>query len=101
MEFTLSGNALKTFGRSITCLARIGNELVIQTSPPQVQCCVLLKAICSVLRTPIASIDHLSVSLSNPDASKVQWTLNCHNEPGIGDIGLGQSWLVDRDDSRW
>ncbi|XP_033517018.1 uncharacterized protein [Nicotiana tomentosiformis] len=93
MEFTLSGNALKTFGRSITCLARIGNELVIQTSPPQ--------AICSVLRTPIASIDHLSVSLSNPDASKVQWTLNCHNEPGIGDIGLGQSWLVDRDDSRW
>ncbi|KAJ8526384.1 hypothetical protein K7X08_028861 [Anisodus acutangulus] len=111
MELTLSGNALKTFARSITCLARIGNELAIQASStqltfhtlnssrsayqsitfkpdffdvfavfgPQVQCSVLLKAICSVLRTPIASIDHLSVSLPNPDASKVQWTLNCHN----------------------
>ncbi|XP_009608080.1 uncharacterized protein [Nicotiana tomentosiformis] len=111
MEFTLSGNALKAFARCITCLARIGNELVIQASPSQltchtlnssrsayqsmtfepdffdvytvlgshVQCSVLLKAICAVLRTPIASIDHLSVSLPNPDASKVQWTLNCHN----------------------
>ncbi|CAN4099604.1 unnamed protein product [Withania somnifera] len=111
MEFTLGGNALKTFARSITCLARIGNELVIQASStqitfhtlnssrsayqsitfkpdffdvftvsgPQMQCSVLLKAICSVLRTPIASIDHLSVSLPNSDPSKVQWILNCHN----------------------
>ncbi|XP_055808684.1 uncharacterized protein LOC129877221 isoform X3 [Solanum dulcamara] len=71
MELTLSGNAVKTFSRSITCLARIGNEVAIQASATQ--------AICSVLRTPIASIDHLSVSLPNPDASKVQWTLNCHN----------------------
>ncbi|MCD7461863.1 radiation sensitive protein rad9 [Datura stramonium] len=102
MEFTLGGNALKTFARSITCLARIGNELAIQASStqltfhtlnssrsayqsitfkpdffdvftvfgPQMQCSVLLKAICSILRTPIASIDHLSVSLPNPDASK-------------------------------
>ncbi|KAI3445343.1 hypothetical protein Pfo_002008 [Paulownia fortunei] len=111
MEFSLSGNALKTFARSITCLARIGNELVFQSSPAQlslhtlnssrsayqsitfkpdlfdvytvsdaqVQCSVLLKAICSVLRTPIASIDHLSVLLADSDASKVQWTLDCFN----------------------
>ncbi|GMH11357.1 hypothetical protein Nepgr_013198 [Nepenthes gracilis] len=111
MEFTLSGNALKTFARSITCLARIGNELVIQASPSdlgfhthnssrsayqsvtfkpdffdnytasgaQVQCSMLLKAICSVLRTPIASIDHLRVHLLDPDASKVQWSLECFN----------------------
>ncbi|XP_060203145.1 uncharacterized protein LOC132631573 isoform X2 [Lycium barbarum] len=111
MELRVSGNALKTFARSITCLARIGNELAIQASStqltfhtlnssrsayqsitfkpdffdvftvsgPELQCCVLLKAICSVLRTPIASIDHLCVSLPNPDASKMQWTLNCHN----------------------
>ncbi|CAI9764277.1 unnamed protein product [Fraxinus pennsylvanica] len=111
MEFSLSGNALKTFARSITCLARIGNELVLQASPSQLtlhtlnssrsayqyitlrpdffdvyrisgaqmQCSVLLKAICSVLRTPIVSIDHLSVRLPDPDASKVQWTLDCVN----------------------
>ncbi|XVE89647.1 hypothetical protein DITRI_Ditri20bG0012600 [Diplodiscus trichospermus] len=111
MELSLSGNALKTFGRSITCLARVGNELVIQASPSQlalhtlnssrsayqsitfkpnffdvyrisgtqVQCSVLLKAVCSVLRTPIASIDHLTVKLADLDASKVQWALECFN----------------------
>ncbi|XP_050225548.1 uncharacterized protein LOC126675025 isoform X2 [Mercurialis annua] len=111
MEFTLSGNALKTFARSITCLARVGNELAIQASPSQlvlhtlnssrstyqsitlksgffdvytvsgtqVQCSVLLKAICAVLRTPIPSIDNLSVRLPDPDASKVQWTLECYS----------------------
>ncbi|KAF7144350.1 hypothetical protein RHSIM_Rhsim05G0139400 [Rhododendron simsii] len=111
MEFSLSGNALKTFARCITCLARIGNELAIQASPSQlachtlnssrsayqsitfkpdffdaytisgtqVQCSVLLKAICSVLRTPLTSIDHLSVLLPDRDASKVQWTLDCFN----------------------
>ncbi|KAL5566006.1 hypothetical protein UlMin_029170 [Ulmus minor] len=111
MEFSLSGNALKTFARSITCLARLGNELALQASPSQlalhtlnssrsayqsitfkpaffdvytisgnhVECSVLLKAICSVLRTPITSIDHLNISLPDPDASKVQWTLECYN----------------------
>ncbi|KAL3814673.1 hypothetical protein ACJIZ3_015941 [Penstemon smallii] len=111
MEFSLSGNAVKTFGRSITCLARIGNELVIESSPSQltlhtlnssrsayqtitfkpdffdvytvsgtqVQCSVLLKAVCSVMRTPIASIDHLSVQLADSEASKVQWTLDCYS----------------------
>ncbi|XP_050143193.1 uncharacterized protein LOC126618992 isoform X1 [Malus sylvestris] len=109
MEFSVSGNALKTFARSITCLARIGNELAVQASPSQlalhslntsrsayqsstfkpdffdvytvtgnqVQCSVLLKAVCSVLRTPLASIDNLSVKLPDPDASKLQWTLQC------------------------
>nr|GEU38259.1 cell cycle checkpoint control protein RAD9A isoform X1 [Tanacetum cinerariifolium] len=111
MEWSLSGNALKTFGRSITCLARIGNELTLQASPQQlalhalnssrsayqsitlkpaffdtytitgaqVQCSVLLKAVCSVLRTPLTSINHLTVILTDPDASKVQWTLDCYN----------------------
>ncbi|XP_031103626.1 cell cycle checkpoint control protein RAD9A [Ipomoea triloba] len=111
MEFKLSGNELKTFTRSITCLARIGNELVVQASDSlltlltlnssrtahlsitfkpdffnvytisagQVKFSVLIKAVCSVLRTPFASIDHLSVSLPDHDASKVQWTLDCYN----------------------
>ncbi|KAF2544967.1 hypothetical protein F2Q70_00023957 [Brassica cretica] len=35
MEFSISGNALKTFARSIICLARVGNELVVQASPTQ------------------------------------------------------------------
>ncbi|KAK6139457.1 hypothetical protein DH2020_026811 [Rehmannia glutinosa] len=130
MEFSLSGNALKTFARSITCLSRIGNELVFQSSPSQVPVVCLFsvvgviqfslhtlnssrsayqsitfkpdffdvytvsdaqvnnmlmlfkQAICSVLRTPIASIDHLSVLLADSDASKVRWTLDCFNESG-------------------
>ncbi|XP_052191977.1 uncharacterized protein LOC127801143 isoform X2 [Diospyros lotus] len=111
MELSLSGNALKIFARSITCLARIGNEVAIQASPSQltihilnssrsayqsitfkpsffdaytvsgtqVQCSLLLKAICAVLRTPLTNIDHLSMLLPDPDASKVQWTLQCYN----------------------
>lgn len=111
MEWSLSGNGLKTFARCLTCLARIGNELTLQASTSQlalhtlnssrsayqsiilkpaffdmytitgtqVQCSVLLKAVCSVMRTPLSSIDHLSVILPDPDASKVQWTLDCCN----------------------
>ncbi|KAK3418655.1 hypothetical protein EUGRSUZ_H04569 [Eucalyptus grandis] len=109
MEFTLSGNALKTLPRSITCLSRVGNDLAIQASPSQisfhslnssrsayqlitfkpdlfdvftvsgaqVQCSVLLKAVCSVLRTPITNIDYLSVQLPDINASKIQWALQC------------------------
>ncbi|KAK8633626.1 hypothetical protein V6N13_014469 [Hibiscus sabdariffa] len=111
MELSLSDNALKTFSRSITCLARVGNELVFQASSSQlalhtlnslrsayqsvtfkpnffdvyrisstqVQCSVLLKAVCSVFRTPIASIDNLTVKLADPDASKIQWALTCYS----------------------
>ncbi|KAJ0078824.1 hypothetical protein Patl1_22528 [Pistacia atlantica] len=111
MEFSVSENALKTFARSITCLARLGNELVIQASSSQlvfhtlnssrsayqsitfkssffdvytisgaqVQCSVLLKAVCSVLRSPIATVEHLTVQLPDPDSPKVQWTLKCYN----------------------
>ncbi|GAB2277457.1 hypothetical protein Dimus_012163 [Dionaea muscipula] len=35
MELSVSGSNLKTFARSINCLARIGNELAIQASPSQ------------------------------------------------------------------
>lgn len=35
MEVSVSGNALKTFARSINCLAKIGNELSIQASSSQ------------------------------------------------------------------
>ncbi|PIA61475.1 hypothetical protein AQUCO_00300761v1 [Aquilegia coerulea] len=111
MELTISGNALKTFTRSITCLARVGNELAIQASPSQlgfhtlntsrsayqsiifkpdffdvytvsadqVQCSVLLKAVCSLMRTPVTGVDRLCIHLPDPDAAKVQWTLDCHN----------------------
>ncbi|KAL9275146.1 Cell cycle checkpoint control protein RAD9A-like protein [Drosera capensis] len=111
IEVTVSGGNLKTFARSINCLARIGNELSIQASPSQlifctlnssrsayqsitfkpdffdifsvsgtqVKCSMLLKAVCAVLRTPIAYIDHLRMQLADPDASKVQWSLECFN----------------------
>ncbi|KAL1211727.1 hypothetical protein V5N11_023723 [Cardamine amara subsp. amara] len=135
MEFSISGNALKTFARSIICLARVGNELVVQASPtqlelhtlnasrsayqcitfqssffdvyavsgPQAHFSVLLKAVCSVLRTPLASIDHMSVQLPDHDASKVKWTLECYSglkktywitcnvEPDIQHLSLDRS----------
>ncbi|XP_068663437.1 uncharacterized protein [Aristolochia californica] len=124
MEFSLSGNALKTFHRAVTCLARVGNELFIQASAShlgfqtlnssrsayqaitlkadffdaytlstaEVQCSVLLKAVCSILRTPIASIDHLFVILPNADATKVQWTLDCYNDNSDASLHT-QLWL--------
>ncbi|KAI4372281.1 hypothetical protein MLD38_010530 [Melastoma candidum] len=111
MEFSLSGNALKTFSRAITCLSRVANDLAVRASPSQlafhtinssrsayqlitfkqdlfdsfsvsgsqVQFSLLLKAACSVLRTPISNIDSLTVQLPDPDASKVKWILNCLN----------------------
>ncbi|CAI0551179.1 unnamed protein product [Linum tenue] len=111
MEFSLSGNGLKTFARCITCLARTGNELAVQSASSQlefhtlnssrsayqsitfkpdffnvytifgaqVKFSVLVKAVSAILRTPIQSIDHLRVQLPDPDASKVQWTLECNN----------------------
>ncbi|KAL3728313.1 hypothetical protein ACJRO7_032979 [Eucalyptus globulus] len=122
MEFTLSGDPLKTLARSITCLSHVSDDIAIQASPSrsfnhfsphffffsisfhalnssrsayqlitfkldlfdvftvsgaQVQCSILLKAVCSVLRTPITNIDYLSVQLPDINASKVQWALQC------------------------
>ncbi|CAL0302296.1 unnamed protein product [Lupinus luteus] len=44
-----------------------------------VQCSVLLKAVCAVLRTPLMNIDHLTVKLPDPDAPKVMWILDCYS----------------------
>lgn len=52
---------------------------VYTVSNNTVQCSVLLKAVCAVLRTPITNIDHLTVRLTDPDAPKVQWILDCYN----------------------
>ncbi|XP_056168683.1 uncharacterized protein LOC115666268 [Syzygium oleosum] len=50
---------------------------VFTVSGEQVQCSVLLKAVCSVLRTPITNIDYLRVQLPDINTSKVQWALQC------------------------
>ncbi|CAL5194745.1 unnamed protein product [Lathyrus oleraceus] len=52
---------------------------VYTVSSVPVQCSVLLKAVCAVLRTPIANIDHLTVKLLEPDAPKVEWILDCYS----------------------
>ncbi|KAK6228990.1 hypothetical protein SCA6_017941 [Theobroma cacao] len=100
MELSLSGNTLRTFGRSITCLARVGNELVIQllllslhfrhsihqgrpTSLLHLSLISLMSMEFLELKyspaTPIASIDHLTVKLADPDALKAQWALECYS----------------------
>lgn len=45
-----------------------------------------LQDICAVLRTPVASIDNISMKLPDPDASKVQWTLECYSGNLLSDI---------------
>jgi hypothetical protein len=37
MELSMSGGALRTFSRCVTCLARIGSELVFQAYPDKVR----------------------------------------------------------------
>eukprot|EP00249_Psilotum_nudum_P009684 c22093_g1_i1 orf=64-1500(+) len=50
-----------------------------QLSVPVAQCSVLLKAVCTVFRTPPGNMEHLIISLSDMEASKLQWTLECLN----------------------
>ncbi|XP_039156162.1 uncharacterized protein LOC104415633 [Eucalyptus grandis] len=106
MEFTLSGNALKTLARSVTCplphrqrpchpsftfpgsMQRSSKgilSLLIFLVYLSVYSCInlptltnySLQAVCSVLRMPISNIDYLSVQLPDINASKVQWALQC------------------------
>ncbi|OAY74257.1 Cell cycle checkpoint control protein RAD9A [Ananas comosus] len=121
MELSLSGNSLRTFTRSVPCLARVGSDLLLllfpspspsklelhalnssrsayqtisfaaeffdhfsllsSSSPSSspLQCGVLLKSVCSILRTPAASLHRLVARLPAPDAPKLQWTLHCLN----------------------
>ncbi|KAJ3683721.1 hypothetical protein LUZ60_013948 [Juncus effusus] len=37
MELSMSGNSLKTFNRCVTCLSRVGTELVFQASPSKME----------------------------------------------------------------
>ncbi|KAH9755216.1 cell cycle checkpoint control protein family [Citrus sinensis] len=70
-------NSSRSAYQSITFMPNFFD--VYTVSGAQVQCSVLLKAVCAVLRTPTASIDNLTVQLPNSDAPKVQWTLKCYN----------------------
>ncbi|WVZ56909.1 hypothetical protein U9M48_007375 [Paspalum notatum var. saurae] len=55
------------------------NAAASAPSSTPLQCCVLLKSLLAVLRTPPASLDRLTVSLPEPDAPKLQITLHCLN----------------------
>ncbi|KAG2540836.1 cell cycle checkpoint control protein RAD9A-like isoform X2 [Panicum virgatum] len=48
-------------------------------SSTPLQCSVLLKSLLAVLRTPHAALDRLAISLPEPDAPKLQFTLHCLN----------------------
>ncbi|KAL7145486.1 hypothetical protein ABFS83_07G087600 [Erythranthe nasuta] len=65
---------------------------VYSVSGALVQCSVLLKAICSVLRTPIASIDHLNVVLPDECMRKSYW-ITCNVEPDIQHLSLDRRKL--------
>ncbi|OEL32183.1 hypothetical protein BAE44_0006797, partial [Dichanthelium oligosanthes] len=48
-------------------------------SSTPLQCSVLLKSLLAVLRTPHAALDRLAISLPEPDAPKLKFTLHCLN----------------------
>ncbi|MED6156449.1 hypothetical protein PIB30_014414 [Stylosanthes scabra] len=70
-------NSSRSAYQSITFRPGFFDVYTVSSDP--VQCSVLLKAVCSVLRTPISNIDRLTVKLPDPDAPKVQWRLDCYS----------------------
>lgn len=46
---------------------------------PNAACSVLLKSVCTVFRTPTSSMEKLTITLADKDASKLQWTIQCLN----------------------
>ncbi|KAL4305589.1 hypothetical protein AHAS_Ahas16G0093400 [Arachis hypogaea] len=70
-------NSSRSAYQSITFRPGFFDVYTVSSNP--VQCSVLLKAVCSVLRTPISNIDRLTVKLPDPDAPKVQWILDCYS----------------------
>ncbi|KAK8619152.1 hypothetical protein V6N13_133119 [Hibiscus sabdariffa] len=77
---------------------------VYRISSTQVQCSVLLKAVCSVFRTPITSIDNLTVKLADPDASKRQWALTCYSVSfsiGMQSIYSSELWTYVEKSFTW
>ncbi|BAS84156.1 Os03g0345100, partial [Oryza sativa Japonica Group] len=105
LELSMSGGALRTFTRCVTCLARVGSDLVLQAHPAKLELHTLNSsrsayASISLARdffdefslsaaaaadsapssTPLqCSVLLKSASLPNPDAPKLQLTLHCLN----------------------
>ncbi|XP_028547734.1 cell cycle checkpoint control protein RAD9A-like [Dendrobium catenatum] len=52
---------------------------LLSSSSLEIRCSVLLKSVCSIFRTPVSSLSVLRILLPSPEASKLQWTLYCHN----------------------
>ncbi|KAK6911581.1 Rad9/Ddc1 [Dillenia turbinata] len=110
MELSLSGNALKTFSRSITWLTRLALHtlssshsayLLISFNPDFFDA---YTAVCSVLRTPIVGIDKLCVDIAllqwdvlnniiaidfvSSACMKKSYRINCNSEPEIQHLYL-------------
>lgn len=73
-------NSSRSAYQSITFKADFFDSYsLLSSSLPEIRCSVLLKSVCSIFRTPVSSLSLLCIRLSFPDASKLQWTLHCHN----------------------
>ncbi|EFJ14694.1 hypothetical protein SELMODRAFT_119863 [Selaginella moellendorffii] len=51
----------------------------LQLSSSSAQCGVLLKAVCTVLRTQPGSVERMAITLPDSNASKLKWTIDCLN----------------------
>ncbi|PKU61762.1 cell cycle checkpoint control protein RAD9A [Dendrobium catenatum] len=67
---------------------------LLSSSSLEIRCSVLLKSVCSIFRTPVSSLSVLRILLPSPEASKLQWTLYCHN--GTKLFFLSQFPLISR-----
>ncbi|KAL8130480.1 hypothetical protein V2J09_019635 [Rumex salicifolius] len=102
MEWSLSGNGLKTFARSVACLARIGNQVSIQASPAQIAFVAInssRSAYLSIIFKP-AFFDEYTVSGTQAQCSILLKALSAVLRTSISSIDQLRIRLADPDASR-
>lgn len=62
---------------SVTFKGQFFDAFRVQT--PNLACSVLLKSVCTVFRTPPGNMELLTITLSDRDPNKLQWTIQCVN----------------------
>ncbi|GBG58780.1 hypothetical protein CBR_g180 [Chara braunii] len=72
-------NAARSALFAVTFKPQFFDEFQVASLSSGIKCSILLKSVCSVLRTTPSSVDKLSISVPNVEAVKVKWSLDCIN----------------------
>eukprot|EP00897_Mesotaenium_endlicherianum_P003292 jgi/Mesen1/2991/ME000177S02262 len=64
-----------------------------QRTTKSASCCVLVKSVLTVFRTPASNMDSLTITLDGPEAEKIRWRIECISAaPEAGNLHT-QLWL--------